>query len=107
MYLYSIAEWMEIDEEELEIFDFDAELTSPWVKICPKIRKNKEEQCYIYFPCMKMDEKGNICLKFGFLHEIILAKLYIVLDQIRVVLINSNSKMALTTLLEMVSAPEK
>lgn len=87
------------------MFDEEPELSSKWYPICSNIRKNKEEQLKLYFPALKLDKKRNVCLKFTFLHEIVLAKLYLVQDRIRVILINSNSEKIMKALLEMVCSP--
>jgi hypothetical protein len=54
-----------------------------------------------------VDDRGNICLKLAFLHELVLAKLYIVLDQVRVVLINTTTEAILISLLEIVCAEDQ
>lgn len=51
---------------------------------------------------VKLDKKGNLCLKFCLLHEVIFAKVYLVLQKVKVVLINSDWDLALMALLEMV-----
>ena len=63
--------------------------------------KNREEELALCFPLGVTDKMGSICLKFVFLHETVLARVLLVLDQVRVLLINSDSELVLMGLLEM------
>jgi|JI6StandDraft_1071083.scaffolds.fasta_scaffold100262_2 hypothetical protein len=102
VYLYNLQEWLEIPNNEMYMFELEAELGSGWKPLSPKILKNKEEELGSYFPLLRVDRKGNVCLKFCLLHEVIFAKIYLVMEEVRVVLVNSSWELALVALLEMV-----
>lgn len=85
----------------MPLFELTPEVASPWLPLCSRNAKRAEAELASYFPFLRIDSKGNLSLKFRLLHEVVLAKVYLVLSEFRVLLINSSSEVAMMGLLEM------